>query len=68
MKYQHNTAANRHLTPSGSAQSGYTLIELMTAIAIIGILAASVGWAFSPAHIMQIYHAGQNAQPTKTLA
>jgi len=40
MKYQHNTAANRHLTQSGSAQSGYTLIELMIAVAIIGILAA----------------------------
>lgn len=41
MKYQHNTAVNRHLTQSGSAQSGYTLIELMIAIAIIGILAAT---------------------------
>ena len=40
MKYQYNTAANRHLTQSGSAQSGYTLIELMVAVAIIGILAA----------------------------
>ncbi len=40
MKYQYHTAANRHLTQSGSAQSGYTLIELMIAVAIIGILAA----------------------------
>lgn len=40
MKYQYHTAANRHLTQSGGAQSGYTLIELMIAIAIIGILAA----------------------------
>ena len=40
MKYQYTTAANRHLTQSGSAQSGYTLIELMIAVAIIGILAA----------------------------
>ena len=40
MKYQYTTAANRHLTQSGSAQSGYTLIELMIAVAIIGILVA----------------------------
>ena len=40
MKYHQTTAENRHLTQWGSAQAGYTLIELMIAIAVIGILAA----------------------------
>lgn len=40
MKYHPTTAENRHLTQWGSAQAGYTLIELMIAIAVIGILAA----------------------------
>lgn len=40
MKAPKTPANNRHLTQLGSAQAGYTLIELMIAVAVIGILAA----------------------------
>ena len=39
-KHQHYTVVDCHLTQSGNAQSGYTLIELIIAVAVIGILAA----------------------------
>ena len=42
-------------------QVSYTLIELIIAIAILG-------WASSPAQLMQSSHAGQNAQPTNPKA
>lgn len=40
MTYHKISAENGHLTQWDSAQAGYTLIELMIAVAMIGILAA----------------------------